>query len=31
LAAGLLERADGRLRLTERGRLVSNEVFQAFV
>ena len=24
---GLLERADGRLRLTERGLLLSNEVF----
>jgi oxygen-independent coproporphyrinogen-3 oxidase len=27
LALGLLETADGRLRLTERGRLLSNEVF----
>ena len=28
---GLLELADGRLRLTARGRLLSNEVFVAFV
>jgi len=25
--AGLVERADGRVRLTRRGRMVSNEVF----
>jgi putative oxygen-independent coproporphyrinogen III oxidase len=31
LAAGLLEHAGERLRLTERGVLLSNEVFQAFV
>ena len=30
-AAGLLEFLGGRLRLTARGRLLSNEVFQAFV
>jgi oxygen-independent coproporphyrinogen-3 oxidase len=30
-SAGLLEVADGRLRLTERGILLSNEVFQVFV
>jgi len=30
-AAGLLERHGARLRLTERGVLLSNEVFQAFV
>lgn len=29
--AGLLEQSDGRLRLTERGVLLSNEVFQSFV
>jgi len=29
--AGLLERAAGRLRLTRRGRLVSNEVFERFM
>ena len=29
--AGLLELADGRLRLTARGRLLSNEVFSAFI
>ena len=29
--AGLLELADGRLRLTARGRLLSNEVFVAFI
>lgn len=29
--AGLLEQADGRLRLTGRGVLLSNEVFQEFV
>lgn len=29
--AGLLEFAGGRLRLTERGRLLSNEVFEAFI
>jgi oxygen-independent coproporphyrinogen-3 oxidase len=27
LALGLIERADGRVRLTERGLLLSNEVF----
>ncbi len=31
LQAGLLETDDGHLRLTSRGLLVSNEVFQAFV
>jgi len=31
LAAGLIEARDGRLRLTETGVLLSNEVFQAFV
>lgn len=31
LEAGLLELAEGRLRLSERGLLLSNEVFQAFV
>jgi oxygen-independent coproporphyrinogen III oxidase len=30
-AAGLLETSDGRLRLTDRGLLVSNEVFEVFV
>ncbi|HEY2941088.1 MAG TPA: hypothetical protein VGN09_01510 [Vicinamibacteria bacterium] len=30
-AAGLLERRGAHLRLTERGVLLSNEVFQAFV
>ena len=30
-AAGLLERSGSHLRLTERGVLLSNEVFQAFV
>jgi oxygen-independent coproporphyrinogen-3 oxidase len=30
-SAGLLEVADGRLRLTEKGVLLSNEVFRAFV
>jgi oxygen-independent coproporphyrinogen-3 oxidase len=27
-AAGLLERVDGRIRLSERGRLLGNEVFE---
>jgi len=31
LASGLLERSGERLRLTDRGVLLSNEVFQAFV
>jgi oxygen-independent coproporphyrinogen-3 oxidase len=31
LAAGLLESRDGRLRLTDRGVLLSNEVFQEFL
>lgn len=31
MAAGLLERSGERLRLTDRGVLLSNEVFQAFV
>jgi oxygen-independent coproporphyrinogen-3 oxidase len=31
LAAGLIERAGLRLRLTDRGVLLSNEVFQSFV
>ena len=31
LVLGLLERASGRLRLTPRGRLLSNEVFQRFL
>lgn len=31
IEAGLLERADGRVRLTSRGRLVSNEVFARFL
>ena len=30
-AGGLLEFQDGRVRLTSRGRLLSNEVFQAFI
>jgi oxygen-independent coproporphyrinogen-3 oxidase len=30
-AAGLIAAADGRLRLTERGVMLSNEVFRAFV
>jgi coproporphyrinogen III oxidase-like Fe-S oxidoreductase len=30
-AAGLVERGGARLRLTERGVLLSNEVLQAFV
>ena len=30
-AAGLLEVRDGALRLSERGVLLSNEVFRAFV
>jgi coproporphyrinogen III oxidase-like Fe-S oxidoreductase len=29
--AGLLERMDGALRLTDKGVLLSNEVFAAFV
>jgi oxygen-independent coproporphyrinogen-3 oxidase len=31
LAAGMLERANGHLRLTPRGVMVSNEVFQEFI
>jgi oxygen-independent coproporphyrinogen-3 oxidase len=31
LAAGLLERTESRLKLTDRGRLLSNEVFRALV
>jgi oxygen-independent coproporphyrinogen-3 oxidase len=31
LSAGLLERANGNLRLTPRGVMVSNEVFQEFI
>jgi len=31
LASGILERADGNLRLTPRGVMVSNEVFQEFI
>ena len=31
VALGLLEERDGRVRLTARGRLLSNEVFQRFV
>ena len=31
LDAGLLERADGALRLTQRGIMISNEVFQEFL
>ncbi len=31
LSLGLLEEADGRVRLTARGRLLSNEVFQKFI
>lgn len=30
-AAGLLEKQDGRIRLTPRGRLLSNEVFERFI
>ncbi|MGH9760665.1 MAG: hypothetical protein ACREAC_07460 [Blastocatellia bacterium] len=29
--AGLIESTDGRLRLTPKGRLLSNEVFVAFI
>jgi oxygen-independent coproporphyrinogen-3 oxidase len=28
---GLMEREDGRVRLTMRGRLLSNEVFEKFI
>jgi oxygen-independent coproporphyrinogen-3 oxidase len=31
LHSGLLEQFEGRLKLTERGRLLSNEVFQQFI
>ncbi len=31
LSSGMLERADGRLRLTARGIMVSNEIFQEFL
>lgn len=31
LSAGILERANGKLRLTPRGVMVSNEVFQEFI
>jgi oxygen-independent coproporphyrinogen-3 oxidase len=31
LSGGMLERADGNLRLTNRGVMVSNEIFQEFV
>ena len=31
LATGILERANGNLRLTPRGVMVSNEVFQEFI
>jgi oxygen-independent coproporphyrinogen III oxidase len=30
-ALGLLESVDGQIRLTERGRLLGNEVFQRFL
>jgi len=31
IADGLLERVDSRVRLTQRGRLLSNEVFERFL
>ncbi len=31
LSTGMMERADGRLRLTSRGIMVSNEIFQEFL
>jgi oxygen-independent coproporphyrinogen-3 oxidase len=31
LATGMMESADGRLRLTNRGIMVSNEIFQDFL
>ena len=31
LGSGLLERADDVIRLTPRGRLLSNEVFERFI
>jgi coproporphyrinogen III oxidase-like Fe-S oxidoreductase len=31
ISLGLIEEAGGRLRLTNRGRLLSNEVFEKFI